>query len=148
MSGTRSLLTPRDSEQTVTLPRILKITGKVTDAATGQPVEQFTAMPVVEHRPGFLMVERNRAKAFSDGTYEIQGDRTDVSYRVRIEADGYRSAMSDLARRRSTDCRTRYPARGGPAAGRPGRRPERPARQGCLGLSRNQLGDAQRRAER
>ena len=83
-------------EQTITLPRILKITGRVTDAATGKPVKPFTAIPVVEHRPGFLMVERSRARACSDGTYEIKGDRTDVSYRVRIEADGYRSAMSDL----------------------------------------------------
>ena len=70
--------------------------GKVTDAATGQPVKHFTAMPVVEHRPGFLMVERNRAIACSNGAYEIKGDRSDVSYRVRIEADGYRSAMSNL----------------------------------------------------
>ncbi len=84
------------SEQTVTLPRILKISGKITDATTGQPVRQFIAIPVTEFRPGFLIIDRSRAKVFSEGTYELEGDRTDVSYRVRIEADGYRSAMSDL----------------------------------------------------
>jgi beta-lactamase regulating signal transducer with metallopeptidase domain/thiol-disulfide isomerase/thioredoxin/uncharacterized GH25 family protein len=88
-------LTAQDGEQTVTLARILKITGKVTDVATGQPIREFIAMPVAERAPGHLNVWRKDAKAFSNGTYEIQGDRTDVSYHVRIEADGYRAAMSD-----------------------------------------------------
>ncbi len=91
-------LTPRDSEQTVTLPQILKISGKVTEAATGQTVGRFIAIPVVEFRPGFLMVDRTRAQDFSDGIYELKADRTDVSYRVRVEAEGYRSAMSDVVR--------------------------------------------------
>ncbi len=43
-------------------------------------------------------MERQRKKTFSGGTYEITGDRTDVAYRVRIEADGYRSAMSEAVR--------------------------------------------------
>jgi beta-lactamase regulating signal transducer with metallopeptidase domain/thiol-disulfide isomerase/thioredoxin/protocatechuate 3,4-dioxygenase beta subunit len=90
-------LTARDTEQTITLARILRITGKVTEAATGQPVREFVAMPVAERDPGLLSVWRKDAKVCTDGTYEIEGDRTDVSYRVRIEADGYRSAMSDRA---------------------------------------------------
>jgi BlaR1 peptidase M56/Carboxypeptidase regulatory-like domain len=91
-----AMLTASASEQTVTLPQTLRISGKVTNAATGQPVKGLTAIPVVEFRPGFLHVARNSVKGLFDGSYELEADRTDVSYRVRVEADGYRSAMSDV----------------------------------------------------
>ena len=79
---------------------MLRITGKVTDAATGRPIEKVTAIPVVEHSPGRLFVERQHKKVFPGGVYTIEGDRNwdDVAYRVRIEAEGYRSAMSDAVR--------------------------------------------------
>ena len=35
-------------------------------------------------------------RRYLEGTYALEADRNDVSYRVRIEADGYRSAMSDV----------------------------------------------------
>ena len=88
-------MTARDGEQTITLPQILRITGKVTDAATGRPILNVTAIPVLEFGPGHLITERNGLRTFSDGTYTIEGDRTDVAYRVRIEAAGYRSAISE-----------------------------------------------------
>jgi thiol-disulfide isomerase/thioredoxin len=90
-------LTASANEQTVTLPKVLRITGKVTDTA-GRPVKGMTAVPVIEFRPGNLVVERNRAKGPFDGTYTVETDRTDLSYRVRIEASGYRTAMSETAR--------------------------------------------------
>ena len=86
------------SEQTVTLHPFLRISGKVMDAATGLPIEKVTAMPVLDLSSQSLIVERQRKKAFTGGTYEIQGDRADIAYRVRIEADGYRSAMSEAVR--------------------------------------------------
>jgi thiol-disulfide isomerase/thioredoxin len=91
------VLTASASEQTVTLPKALRISGKVTDRA-GRPIKGVTAIPVLEFRPGHLLVERNKAKGPFAGTYSIEADRTDVSYRVRIEAPGYRSAMSDIAK--------------------------------------------------
>jgi beta-lactamase regulating signal transducer with metallopeptidase domain/thiol-disulfide isomerase/thioredoxin len=90
-------LTANGSEQTITLPRILRIAGKVTDGA-GRPIQGVTAIPVLEFRPGHLLAERNRAKGPFAGTYALEVDRTDVAYRVRIEAPGYRSAMSETAR--------------------------------------------------
>jgi beta-lactamase regulating signal transducer with metallopeptidase domain/protocatechuate 3,4-dioxygenase beta subunit/thiol-disulfide isomerase/thioredoxin len=90
-------LVANGDDQTITLPKLLRISGKVTDGA-GRPVSGVTAIPVIEFRPGFVFVERNRAKGPFDGTYAIQGDRTDGAYRVRIEAPGYRAAMSDAAR--------------------------------------------------
>jgi thiol-disulfide isomerase/thioredoxin len=84
-------------EQTITLQAILRITGKVTDAATGRPIEKLTAIPVAERMNGFPFVERQNKKDFSGGVYTIEGDQhqADIGYRVRIEAEGYRSAMSD-----------------------------------------------------
>jgi beta-lactamase regulating signal transducer with metallopeptidase domain/thiol-disulfide isomerase/thioredoxin/uncharacterized GH25 family protein len=91
-------LTANGSEQTVTMHSVLRISGKVTDATTGRRIENVTAIPVNDSGPARLFVERQHKKTFSGGTYEIQGDRTDVAYRVRIEADGYRSAMSEAVR--------------------------------------------------
>jgi len=91
-------LTARDSEQTITLPQVLRISGKVTDAATGQPIPNVTAIPVAELVPGRLFTERNGLRIFTDGTYTIEGTRTDASYRVRVEAAGYRSALSEAVR--------------------------------------------------
>jgi beta-lactamase regulating signal transducer with metallopeptidase domain/protocatechuate 3,4-dioxygenase beta subunit/thiol-disulfide isomerase/thioredoxin len=87
-------LTASASEQTVTLPKILRIMGKVTDT-NGRPIKGVTAVPVVEFRPGNLLAARNDAKGPSDGAYAIEVDRTDVAYRVRVEAPGYRTAMSE-----------------------------------------------------
>ena len=96
-------------EQTITLQAILRITGKVTDAVTGRPIEKVTAIPVADHSYGRLLVERQHKKVFPGGVYAIEGDahRTDVTYRVRIEVEGYRTAMSDalLAGRRTFDFR-------------------------------------------
>lgn len=95
-----AVLVADGEEQTITLQAVLRITGKVTDAATGQPIEKVTAIPVVEHSPGRLFVERQHKKVFAGGVYTIEGDRNwdDVAFRVRIEAEGYRSAMSDAVR--------------------------------------------------
>jgi thiol-disulfide isomerase/thioredoxin/uncharacterized GH25 family protein len=84
-------------EQTVTLPKLLRISGRVTDLA-GHKVKGVTAIPVLEFSPGNLHAERDRAQGPFDGTYAIEAERTDVSYRVRIEARGYRTVMSDAAR--------------------------------------------------
>lgn len=85
-------------EQTVTLEAKLRIAGKVTDAATGRPATRVTAIPVLEFAPGQLHVERQDAMTFPGGAYALEVERTDVAYRVRVEAEGYRSAMSDAVR--------------------------------------------------
>ncbi len=87
-------------EHIVTLSQVLRISGKVTDAATGRPIANVTAIPVAESAPGRLFTERNGLRTFTDGTYTIEGGRyhADTSYRVRIEAAGYRSALSDAVR--------------------------------------------------
>jgi len=91
-------LTANGSEQTVAMPQVLRINGKVTDAATGRPILRFTAMPVIEHEGGRMFTERNHIKNSSDGTFSVQSDRPDTALRVRIEAEGYRSTISDAVR--------------------------------------------------
>ena len=46
-------------------PEILRITGKVTDAATGRPIDGVTAIPVLELLPGRLFTERQRCEGTS-----------------------------------------------------------------------------------
>ena len=86
------------TEQTVTLSPELRISGTVTDATTGRLIDRVTAMPVIEFRPGFLHVNRRGVTTFAGGRYAIDFDRPDIAHRVRIEAEGYRSAMSDAFR--------------------------------------------------
>ncbi|MEJ7638012.1 MAG: redoxin domain-containing protein, partial [Singulisphaera sp.] len=85
------------------MPKVLRISGTVTDATTGKPVEKVTAIPVLEFSPGHLHVERQHGKRFPGPGYALECDRTDVAYRVRIEAEGYRSAMSDAVRAGAPD---------------------------------------------
>ncbi len=91
-------LTATGLVQTVTLHKVLRITGTVTDVSTGRSIQNVTAIPVLESSPGQLFVERQHAKRFPGTAYTIEGDRTDGGYRVRIEADGFRTAMSDVVR--------------------------------------------------
>ena len=95
-STPEATFTADDEEHEFVLHRLLEITGRVTDAATGRPIEKFTVMPVLDFKPILFSVERRQALHRTGGKYSLgELDRTDVAYRVRIEADGYRTAMSD-----------------------------------------------------
>ena len=61
------------TEQTITLQAILRITGKVTDAATGRPIDKVTAIPVLESSPGRLFVERQHRRYFPGGDLHDRG---------------------------------------------------------------------------
>ena len=92
-------LTADGTEQSVTITPELRISGTVTDASTGEPIDRVTAIPVIEFRSNFLQVNRmGGMRTFPGGRFAIDFDRADFAHRVRIEADGYRSAMSDAFR--------------------------------------------------
>ena len=86
------------TEHTITLEPTLQIKGKVTDAVTGRPIDKMTVIPVLQYEPGQIDINRQEQKPVTGGTYTIEADRTDVAYRVRIEAEGYRTAMSEAVR--------------------------------------------------
>jgi len=96
------------AEQKVTLvaksePHVIRLApqrmavGAVTDASTGKPLEEFSAMPVIVFQPDFYSTQKEYAKQGRDGHYELplegSGDPND-RYRVRFEAEGYRSLVS------------------------------------------------------
>lgn len=89
---------PRDAEHLVTLSPDLKISGRVTDAQTGKPVRKFSAIPVIVFRPQFLFTDYHREVHGVDGRYsmnDVNPMSDDRRFQVRIEADGYRTALSE-----------------------------------------------------
>ena len=91
-------LAAKSEPHVVTLPSARVVTGMVTDAVTGEPVKNFQAMPVIVFRPDFFHTRATDAKIFHDGKYELPltgSADPDDHYRVRFEADGYRSVVSD-----------------------------------------------------
>ena len=89
-------LVPKESDHVVTLfPRLIA-SGKVTDAESGQPIERFRVIRVKEFRPEFLTTIFNDTEYYENGTYEIElaDEAEDDRWRLRIEADGYRTAIS------------------------------------------------------
>ncbi len=90
-------LIPTKEGHVVTLPPELVASGRVTDAKTGEPIEHFRVIPVTEYRPKFLNTRFPDTLMGSEGSYRIrlvQPGQRNYRYRVRIEADGYRSFVS------------------------------------------------------
>ncbi|HOK67481.1 MAG TPA: carboxypeptidase regulatory-like domain-containing protein [Anaerohalosphaeraceae bacterium] len=71
------------------------LTGRVLDAQTGLPVEQFTLIDGYDwENQGKPVWQPHLRKEFSGGRYEKVLYRQDVGLAVRIEADGYLPAAS------------------------------------------------------
>jgi thiol-disulfide isomerase/thioredoxin len=79
------------SEHTVALRPEHRLTGKVVDAETGQPLKDFLVIPVDVFRKDWLCAERGNAIAGKDGRLNFLASRTDIPLRLRVEAVGYRT---------------------------------------------------------
>jgi RNA polymerase sigma factor (sigma-70 family) len=77
--------------RTLTVRGEHRITGRVTDAATGKPIPSFTVVPIDVFRKDFLHAERGNAVSGKDGRLSFLATRTDIALRLRVEAPGYRS---------------------------------------------------------
>ncbi|MEM9658145.1 MAG: redoxin domain-containing protein, partial [Planctomycetota bacterium] len=90
-------LTAKSTPHVITMAPTRVAIGRVTDASSGQPIEQFQAMPVIVFGPDFYSTSSSNATAGSEGRYELPliGSGPDVRYRVRFEAVGYRSLVSE-----------------------------------------------------
>ncbi len=84
------------SEHRVTIQGVRQVAGRITAAATGRPIELATATPVLETGFPHGTVDRQQSQRATGGSYAIDLDRLGVvrRIRVRVEAEGYRSAMS------------------------------------------------------
>ena len=99
-AGQNISLVPKKEAHIVTLSRMRVVSGKVTDSATGKPIKSFSVMPVIAFRPNFLFTRYENAVKGSDGQYTLPlaGSAEPSSrYHVRIEADGYRSIISEVS---------------------------------------------------
>ncbi|QEG36966.1 M56 family metallopeptidase [Bythopirellula goksoeyrii] len=91
-------LVAKSDPHIITLADARVVVGTVKDATTGEEIEKFQAMPVIVFRPNFFSTRYLDTKQGANGRYELpltgSGDLED-RYRVRFEADGYRSIVSD-----------------------------------------------------
>ncbi|HSV27236.1 MAG TPA: carboxypeptidase regulatory-like domain-containing protein [Sedimentisphaerales bacterium] len=79
---------------------MLRVSGTVVDAETGQPVKDFLLIPGIAWSEGdsdeiVWQTDRSIAKSFRDGRYEYQFRHAATRYAVRIEAEGYAPAESE-----------------------------------------------------
>jgi protocatechuate 3,4-dioxygenase beta subunit len=92
-------LTASDEEQMVVLLKPLSLSGRVTEAQTGAPIEAFRLISGYAFANQRICWRWEHAVAFSDGHYEApfkhdrQGDR---KWFLRVEAEGYRPAVSEI----------------------------------------------------
>jgi thiol-disulfide isomerase/thioredoxin len=77
--------------RTVILKAEHRVSGRVLDAITNQPIPAFTVIPVDVFRKDFLHAERNNGKECMAGQLNFLATRTDISLRLRVEAPGYRT---------------------------------------------------------
>ena len=86
---------PSAEERLITLLPPVRIHGSVVDAATGKPLEKFRALPGIDWGRGSSPYwESRNAKPFTDGRYELSFTYPRAGHLVRIEADGYKPAIS------------------------------------------------------
>jgi beta-lactamase regulating signal transducer with metallopeptidase domain/thiol-disulfide isomerase/thioredoxin/uncharacterized GH25 family protein len=91
-------LVAKDKPHRVQLASAITILGKVVDAESGEPVGLFRVIPVKAFSPDFYSTDFQAGSVAEgkDGQYRIEIDsygQTGNRYRVRIEADGYRTAL-------------------------------------------------------
>ncbi len=96
MQLTYQKLQARDEEYIFSPPPKLEISGKVTDAKTGKPIEKFRVVRGLRNknpRIGIDWIEYDVYDA-TDGAYRVTFDRVPLAALVRVEANGYRVKAS------------------------------------------------------
>ncbi len=95
MSVRGRAMSPSDSEYVITIYPQLKISGKVTDAETGEPVKQFKIIPGIDWGTGQPVYwEQRNSRNFSNGHCEVGLDFPYPAHLLRVEAEGYKPAIS------------------------------------------------------
>ncbi len=93
------VMKPRESRYNITLRPTLKVHGTVLDAQTGRPIDKFTSINGIDFEDG-RAPQWNELDilTFTDGKYEIEFRQEIFTYRIRIDAEGYKSAISRCIR--------------------------------------------------
>ena len=92
-------MTVDGTEAVVNVDPVLTISGKVSDAETGQPLSTFRVVQglVFANHPGIAWLERDAAE-FQGGRYTVRHSEPSAGYAVRIEVPGYKPAESRVFR--------------------------------------------------
>jgi thiol-disulfide isomerase/thioredoxin len=95
MSLRRKAIKASSDEQLITLVKPLKVSGGVTDADTGRPIDTFTVLPGIDWGNGRSPYwERQSARKESGGRFEVDFTEPRAGHLIRIEAEGYLPASS------------------------------------------------------
>jgi beta-lactamase regulating signal transducer with metallopeptidase domain len=82
-------------ERTVSINPLLRISGTVIDAKTGQPIDAFNAIPVDYHRPDAAYVSRGNPQRCRAGRFSLAFGNIEVTgnfaHAAQIEAAGYKT---------------------------------------------------------
>ncbi len=78
----------------------LKVSGMVSDAVTGEPIEKFMAVKGIDwgrkNSSRHWLRDRYNIKHFTGGEYEMEFDRPYPGHVIRIEAEGYEPSISRI----------------------------------------------------
>jgi hypothetical protein len=95
MSVRNYVMSPSEQEYEITMPPELKISGKVVDAETGEPIPEFKLLTGIDwggDRP--ISWQRRSTKTFTQGHYESGFSYPYPAHLIRIEAEGYKPGIS------------------------------------------------------
>jgi protocatechuate 3,4-dioxygenase beta subunit len=87
-------LIAREQEYIFRVSRPLVISGKVVDAVSSNPVKPFRVVPGRRGQQGRVIWDLQDAYTSSDGRFQIRERGGEFAHLVRVEADGYHSAVS------------------------------------------------------
>lgn len=98
MSTSAVDIVPRDEPYEVTIPPELTFYGTVTDAATGEPLDEFLVVEGIYWREtdDDVVWQQHRKEAGADGQYRVAYDSGYAGFKIKIEANGYRPQTSRL----------------------------------------------------
>jgi RNA polymerase sigma factor (sigma-70 family) len=101
LGSDRREVPPAGGELTITLVKQLKVRGTVVDAETRHAIQSFTLVPGTESGGGFSPYwDRGRERRLRKGRYEIlfEDGEQKAGRRLRVEAEGYMPAVSQVIR--------------------------------------------------
>lgn len=89
------VMKPDGTRYSITLRPPFKVHGTVLDANTGRPINKFTVTNGFDHEDGRApQWDKYSIRTFTDGQYEMEYRQEIFTYRLRIDAEGYQSALS------------------------------------------------------
>ncbi len=90
---------PGKGEYTIALRPLLKVHGRVLDAKTGRAIDKFTITYGIDFEDGRAPSwDKLDTRTFTNGMYEYEFRQEIFTYRIRVDADGYQSAVSECIR--------------------------------------------------